>query len=467
MGTAADPAYNFNYYTGSNTVGDIVPPMFSPYQDHWGYFNGLPQIWNMISFYVPTSADGIPSLINVFYYPYEKIISDPMNYRKVVDKMASNGCIKSIEYPTKGVLPFQYEQNTAVDNNGTPIVVGGVRVNKTTIFDAIDHTKDVVTEYKYNKEDGSTSGWGAGYDPLIYSNITPLRIYKCGSSNVPASLSTYGILNGFSKVVESVYAAGNSTIQIIGAVGSYVAAIAAEIIINRLIYLFQADWKDYTLTEKFINPVNSNVVMPLQYSRVQVSAISATGNNGKIIYEFTSKDNFGLNRPNMPFPYSDEQRYCYWFSGLPKVISIFDNNNQLVNKTVNEYNYNSNNYLNQNFVSQKWSPSMKNFDCASKISSWELTSTNLNIAHSLYYPYFGRTELTETKEYTYKNNVAIINSSTKYCYSPGNYQVKQVLSSNSKNEQLETNVYYPFDYNNIPDLQTLIDKNMVIAPVSS
>ncbi len=101
---------------------------------------------------------------------------------------------------------------------------------------------------------------------------------------------------------------------------------------------------------------------------------------------------------------------------------------------------------------------MKNFDCASKISSWELTSANLNIAHSLYYPYFGRTELTETKEYTYKNNVAIINSSSKYFYSPGNYQVKQILSSNSKNEQLETNVYYPFDYN-IPDLQTLIDKN--------
>lgn len=253
----------------------------------------------------------------------------------------------------------------------------------------------------------------------------------------------------------------------VSAIGSFVASIVAEIVINRIIFNFQADYKDYTIITKFITPANGNVLLPLQYSRVQISAISSTSNNGKTVYEFTSKDHVSLIRPNVAFPYGNEQRYCYWFYGLPKSISVFDNNGQLVKKTVNEYNYIWSNYLDQNFVSQKWAPSKKVFDCAGQISNWQLTPANANISISLYYPFIGRTELKESKEYVYKNNIEITNSSIKYIYSPVNYQVKQILSLNSKNESLETNIYYPSDYINLPDLQTLIDRNIVTAPVST
>jgi len=458
--------YKFEYYLGNPTNQDQgVPAPFSNYQDHWGYSNAVPNLWGG-----PMGEPGgdINNILNHTYYSLP--LNNPTYYRQVQNNLAQNGIVKSVQYPTGGSLAYEYEQNNSLDNLGSPVAVGGVRVNKTFLFDGNDHSKDIITNYSYIQENGLTSGWG--YEPLIYSLSTNIRIHKCGDHNKPAvnfhdavsympMAYNLGIAIGGEGVKLALADKGG---QLLGTIGSFVGGIVLNIIANALWDLFADPYKDYTISTHSPYPINAGNLLPLKYSRVETKITSQQSNNGKVVYEFTSNQDYSPFVQNFTFPFADKQRYGSWLYGLPKAISVYDNNNNLKRKTVNNYNFIVNHSSDQNFVSQKWTPHFKEFDCEDNL----LNNPNSNyITHDIYYPFSGRTELIESKEYSYNQNNEYIVKTTSYQYSTDDYLPRKITSLNSKGQLTEQYTYFPLDYTNSVAIQKLKDNNIFSTPVST
>lgn len=124
--------YNFDYYKANGYYA--LPARDTKCIDHWGYINANP--YNVLTPF------------NRFAVGDEDRIDRSPNEGTIIQ-----GSLKSIRYPTGGTAEFIYE--TKKDQNNSP-------VDGTRILKIIKDTKisgDVYVEnYKYEKEDGTSSG---------------------------------------------------------------------------------------------------------------------------------------------------------------------------------------------------------------------------------------------------------------------------------------------------------------------
>ncbi len=114
IGSSADIVENpwkFDYYTGTNSTENFVPPYFFHARDPWGYYNGSycgvsttnilddhdKVSWTKVCIY--NQPHGYPGGIDIFY-------NSKNGYAK-------NGLLKSVINPFGGVTEYQYEQNYA------------------------------------------------------------------------------------------------------------------------------------------------------------------------------------------------------------------------------------------------------------------------------------------------------------------------------------------------------------------
>lgn len=381
---ADNPSYIFDYYLGSGTLDDFVPPPFYYKKDVWGYYNGNKSVdfdGNIIDGNFP--PDISPSVLNrnnnthglcfSQYTPPRKLNGVALNPNP---GYAKNGLLKQIIYPTGGALNYEYAQNKATletvqgDEN-----VGGVHVSATKLTDGAYSNpcaNPVTTQYNYVKPGAAakSSLWGleppvttvvmqSHYEPesKFYQWKFPTIFGGCGFRfQYPGILfqedaigvsSIQKFFEAFSTVMDVV----NVITTIIDVVNvslsgtpAFVIAVVIDIIGNLLdvaLTCIGDHSKDDPAAVIYNTAINGVNPLPSQFSRVEVVS-SNTAVTGKTVQQFTSSDDYAVWEATNP-TYSMRQRFAYWAYGLPQITSVYDASGNLLQQTENKYDFENQN----------------------------------------------------------------------------------------------------------------------------
>jgi hypothetical protein len=513
---AEEAPYLFDYYLGSGTGYDFVPPPFFHLKDIWGYYNGnLSKPYSSNYKGIPLT-DPLSSLDNNqlmgLCFLSETSSSIVLNPKP---GYAKNGLLKQIIYPTGGALTYEYAQNTAV-LSGSATDVGGVHVSATKSTDggySNSCANPLITQYNYVLASGQTSRWGV--EPpknsiVMKNHYEPVKKYwywkpflgTCGYRfQYPGILSAESAMNltGFQQFMaafSTVVSAASTVMQVIDIISwiatpsGPVGAVIIDVIGNLLdlgIGCLLNRSQDNTVTVFYNSDLNSVNPLPAQFKRVEV--IQSTGGAGKIAYQFTSEDDYPVWEPKNEI-YSMKQRYAYWAYGLPRFTTVFDvTGTKKVKET--EYIYDTVN-ARRNYKPLK-SIALLYPSCKSQIQKsssqpntfWEnpdltlfttdLTS-NADLKSEIYYALTGRMELKETRERVYElsDQNQIAETKTTYTYSFDNYQVRQVAATQSNGDinyktiRYNGDSYYSYlNYSSTGEFNTLFKNNILNIPVET
>lgn len=473
-GILSENPHQFEYYTGtSNYPGyhpsssgggvyisrqDIVPPIFSLNTDHWGYYNSM----NMSRDYRAAYEYPINYSPGAIFIKWECMQT---TLQKVpVAGMAKNGILKTITYPMGGSLTYDYEQNSAY-HAGQNVYTGGVRVNKTIVYDGINHDKDMVKSFKYVKEDGtSSSGWG--YEVPTYTLTKEKRIYKQSAGKSPR-----GMFKDFatSTLTNTLTSSFSSYTELLGNFGVALQQGIINLVVEFLISLFSSSPPEFTedseieyhnTSYQYFNP------LPSLYSRVEVSDLVGNTNvNGKTVYEFTSDSDLALLVPTLSFPYAKESRFHNSAYGLTKKTSTYDKTGFLLQQSIIDYET----FTTAGSYSLTWAATKNVYDAFPSTHTSYLNESG-NITKRLYVQYPNHTRITSSKEKIYsKLTSGYIESQVQYTYNANNLQIASQKYMTSKGYEIVTKNYYPQDYtySTIPSLQNLVLANIIDEPIST
>lgn len=467
------PPYVFDYYIGETPISiggqtqienlNLAPP-FTFYQDSWGF----PNLWAFSSddLNIPVDELDYSNIDWGMVWAYAEASQGRRNsYGN--NKMA--GLLKSIKNPYGGRESFEFEANIATLPNGSQKTVGGYRVKKTILYDGISHDNDVVHEYHYNNAIGLSSGWG--YEEPVYQTTVNQRIYDCVSngrpgqviSRVASNIPSLGMKAGIQLATNGQ---GRFNSQSGGPVGIAIKALMIDAIIAFFNYLFAPNYVEHTSTIQSYYSTSESNPLPFQYSRVVVENKLGSGSTGTVEHTFTSNEHFPIDVSSLAVSNSKRPRFAMWAYGKPLSVIIRDKDNNLKSKTEFTYSLIKNTLTDNNFVSQKWEPSRTTYDCNNIPNVG--TGTNL-IDHDIYYPFYGRIELIQKKEYVYNDlgDFSVLTSSFEY--SPSLFQLRKSTSTNAKNEVIETSYYYAGDYtlSGVVGAMNTSSVNMATMPVAS
>lgn len=469
---SSEPPYEFNYWIGqTGGVPDVVPPLFTFSQDVWGYFNvrntgfynPANGTWSMQNPpYAPASGNMLPKSYYQNYTPSHATYG--IQFRRPTFE-ARNGVLKSVRNPLGGTLEYEYEQNYFYSAGQHLYGTGGVRISKISMTDGINAGPVNIKEYKYVLEDGvTTSGWG-GSDGQVFEVSSNVHVFKkCGNERFP------GIVKAQATVVlhATMHWLGQIGLDFFKSFSFDINAMLKTIIAAIFSELMGPQSVMYSSTSRNSSMYASHNLIPFQYARVEVIDRLGVGNIGKTVYEFTTPNetntDFAIDFPTLSSPYSSKQRFAFWLYGLPKKTTVFDKDNNTIEKIENLY------YPVKYFLtgdrnrSQKWVPNRRTFNCPDYPTTGVGTE---QIDHDLYSPICGRVEKYAEKKYVYNSNNEYTETITYFAYSPDNYTLTGVSTYNSKIDVIETKTYYPTDYTLNGVMQTMRDNNMIGVPVSS
>jgi hypothetical protein len=196
---------------------------------------------------------------------------------------------------------------------------------------------------------------------------------------------------------------------------------------------------DYTaVSSEPVNNQDYSQGSPVGYSRVEVISGTANHNIGKTVYEFTGLQDVNSNAGTSAFPYAPQQLND-WGWGLPKKVYVYDSAGVLVKKTITNYTFDT------VFYTSPVHRSLKLGKSATSYTGGNLTGKTY-IAQE-YYPSAGRAYPVTVLDTIFQKNGSI-NTSYKNLLYDTNYNVKKVITNYDKtrNLQLETRMYYPYDY---------------------
>lgn len=375
---ADSPPYIFDYYLGSSTADDFVPPPFFYAKDIWGFYNGNNSV----------DANGNPVPLNTTVYQLNNTqleglcFYNPSNPSQPVlnpkTGYAQNGLLRQIIYPTGGTLSYTYTQNTGLFNTSSSVVstVGGVHVSQTQSTDggfSNGCSNPIITNYNYLSVDNTnipslwglempvnevTTGnlyhseglkwhWtlscqsilGCCYWKYLYPGIlSELQAVSLTSfQEVMQALAPYlGVVNIITNVMDVCTVAGGST-GFLAIAAVVVDAIGALLTIG--FTCFSGDNQRNATYHIFYNTdLNGASPLPTQFYRVSV--VEGTGGIGKTVHCFTDSLDYPLwigGGQNTDF--SNQQRFAPWAYGLPKYDSVYDVNNNPIKSTTYEYQF--------------------------------------------------------------------------------------------------------------------------------
>lgn len=496
---------------------DIVPPVFSIYKDHWGYYNGFSGVL--------ANGDGTISTWN--RYPYT--ISD--NYRKQTlcalvkgdyngaspnadrpknsvyqDLISSLGLIKTVTNNLGGSTTYEYEPNSVSDIkkiNGklqyTDKIVGGVRVKNVIYFEGNNVLQQKKYEYPVDSK-GHNSGWGGcwgQFNDAIYS-IT--KDYSISNNDGCSPYGSNHIAIPAQNAVQSQIVKIINTKFTMDGVQAYFLATLLEIIIKFFGGGAQPNFDNYQLTTYYSEAINQNNFIPLSYKKVKVTDIKNNIIGGSTVYEFTSWDDFFVDLEYDPTNAPSQKMLSFKFN-LPKSVSTYDDKQKLLTLKIFDYSETqsdvtpaSNQLISQSWVSKKivsqnsvfWNYAVIGSNginvfvpqpfgtCSGCINDYNYLSfpptyfpyedgKSDQIYFKIYNPIKGRIELNGLTEITIGSISKSIKKSS-VIYNSKNLIAKK-SSLNSKNELIETEYKYACDYNNIPAIDKLNLNNYYTAPV--
>jgi len=370
------PPYLFDYYLGSDSADDIVPPPFSYSKDIWGYYNG----YNSVPYDYPSNPNEVP-------VPYDSYITS-LNYLQLrglcflnssvsgiylnpKSGYAKNGLLRQIFLPTGGTLTYQYAQNMGTLPGGTgDVMVGGVHVSQTTSTDggySNGCSNPIISNFNYVKN-------GVGSPSSLWGLEMPVNYIITGShyaaeykawhwvlSNCGLFGCCYwhylypGILNSSQTASQNMGRFENMLASIAPELGvANVAGTAADIltfsnflgpemlamdfIANAvtLIVSCEKPTKDGSTYIYFNSNLNDANPLPSEYNRVEV--VENPGTIGKTVYRFTDSSDYPLWVLSNP-DFSLQQRFAPWAYGLPKLTTQYDVNGNIVKQTQDVYNF--------------------------------------------------------------------------------------------------------------------------------
>ncbi len=479
---AEDHPYLFDYFLGSSSPDDFVPPPFLHLKDIWGYYNG----------YNSKEVNGTPLSLTKPLVDLKNVqlkglcfLQDNISGIVSIPKpgYAKNGLLKQITYPTGGSLNYDYEQNKFYSNNQNSYT-GGVHVLTTTLTDggyANNCNNPIVTNYQYSLDANNTQSslWGVTpslnflsidnyykpqdkyykfkfpYLPIDFTcdytykypgilsrdNITSLNL---GQELLVISSKVVSVVSDFLVVLDIVKFAAGAT----GPAAVIIDAITA--IVSFVVDCLLNPAKSSTTDIYYNSDLNASNPLPVQFGRVEVFNNKSV--NGNTVYEFTTSTDYPvwvLSNPS----FSMKQRFPYWAYGLTKKITINDASGNPVQQTENIYD--PTNIKNPFYIKG----SILNFNCtkclvtasaSQKETDWKIPANYSIITHQdktispekmlvdPYNIYSGRLELHTTYERIFKKGVPsqYLETKTDYQYDPYNYQVSSItttLSNGDKN----------------------------------
>lgn len=444
----ADPPYVFTYNNKLGAKG--IPGRTLGSRDHWGYCNEFPLEQD---YSTGDNAFGSVKMLTNYQIPYRR-----------VDAAGSAvlGTLKSVQYPTGGKLQYEYENNTAW-YSGAAALSGGVRVSRTTMLDMVDTTKKIVKEYKYVNADGTSSGWG--YEPPVYSEVS--------YTNIVVPPSQYGFKStnflfgaGMSSIIPNLYI-GWSQNNSLGMGAMVIQQLAFQMIIAIVIDILTPPPTTQVMlstnNQEFSTHVSKNNELPHLYKRVEVLEGSAANNIGKMVYEFTSPDDFPLIIPTQSQPYAPKSRCLPWVYGLPKKVQEISKANKVVSEAIYTYAPQTTVAGNGNIA---WR-SKKLLMCPESLYAGY--SAGIEFYSETYQPLYGRTDLLSVSNKSYDSLGNFSQVLTTYINNPTNLLPAKVNVVSSIGDTIQTRTYYPQDYNGeyMPALKALKDGNAIATPVAT
>ena len=189
--------YLFDYYTGTNTTNDFVPPPFYYEHDNWGYYNPAS--------YPGGAVNPMPLLTtqlkgSIAYQLMQLSYAQLSNYASanfsIDNGYPKNGLLKTITYPAGKTLTYEYLQNSynrMVDQNTVQTAnntfIGGVHVSRISETDggySNGSGSPIVTNYTYVDATGTLSSqWG--YENALYSLVENNTSKVTGAHSHPVS----------------------------------------------------------------------------------------------------------------------------------------------------------------------------------------------------------------------------------------------------------------------------------------
>lgn len=454
---AKEPPYLFEYYTGddSNDPKDLVPPLRSFAQDHWGFYNKASNV-------------GLNDII-----PSKEVIRDlmvnPYPYRNAADNAARYGLLKSVNNPSGGTTTWEYEQNDCLNPaTGSNIQVGGVRVKKITQYSGFANSNLVMKEYTYTNGSNLSSGWG--YETPLYFFNRNLHVYKDANgfkyggvqvNDIKAVILKQIIQIGIQKGITAI--AGSAAFASIGP-QFFLAAFMYVMggVVERMFLLFNPE-DDYNTKNYSFYPVWYSNPKGIHFSRVEEKNALIFPSDGVIVHEFTAPLN-NSEIGDLGFPYTNKTRYPSWKYDLLKKVTYKNGNGSTIKEIINDYSTVANPYTNANFLSCKTEANqIFSSDC------WDATyAINAsNITHDFYYPIVGKAQLTQTTEKNY--GIAGTSSETikSYTYNSLNNQIRNIQAIDSRGNLTVETTYYSCDYNVPGAITTMKNSNAIAVPVST
>jgi hypothetical protein len=309
-----------------------------------------------------------------------------------------------------GSLPVNISwENKLLDSSHNADTVGGLRIFKVirqNVFDDIDGYGAITEEYHYVREDGKSSGFLGDIPKYDY----PYRRME--------------VVSGINITT------------------------------------------DYTgINSEPLSTVNYAQGSPVGYSRVEVIKGTSTKNLGKTVYEFTDLTDADAMYSSAAFPYA-QQNIKEWAIGLPKKVSVYDSSSTLLKRAVSKYSFNETNYSGTDVKSVKLGRTLTTYTgYANATPPSPKTETYIG---QEYYPATGWARLDSTTDTVFHADGTLQTSTASYTYDT-NYNVIKVTSPYDRNRglQLETRIYYPYNYTVSGTIGKLRDSSILNATIAT
>lgn len=457
------PKTEFEYYRGEGvSTYETVPPVRCLAQDFWGYYTS--PLWEQLY------TQKYPDVGYIVHY-----LNNYLDARAPNSRFAVLGILKKVKTEIGGSVEFSYEQNrasngiTSLDN--LPGCVGGVRVSKITVSDGELIPKNTITEFKYEKTDGSSSGWG--HENIVTSSTKTLVVYSGPDDYVYEGVEEIDYSGGprFERAPNQSSRENQIAYLIITAFTNPAAFVAAIIdqFLQIIFSLFPPAPQTRTVTTINFYPYSQMNPIGFQYSRVIQKNIVNGVSTGNIVTEFTDPTYFNTTIPAISYPIEPKMRYAPWKYGLLTKRSIYNTAPQPALVSEEVYSYNNSlleqEYINANYRSIKIEPEIVRSVTFNDVSDYGSTG----ITQKSFYPIRGRVELTQKKVRSYGSNGITNETIADYTYDPSNYQLKEMITKNSSGESVGTKIYYPGNYTGISGtaLEIMRTQNIINIPITT
>ena len=522
-GTFTERPWKFDYYTGTNATENFVPPYFFHAKDPWGYFNGnysgVPTTnflddmdrvtWGKVCIY--NQGHGYGGGVDMYY-------NSKNGYAK-------NGLLKKITNPYGGFTEYQYDQNyfnadndyeiQSFDRNlNNDVTVGGVHISKIIEKNVDNSSDDKITDFEYTDDQDRSSLWGI--EPLKfqlaqssfwqaadkyftgsvckYHYTLPGKVYSISDLNHEFRIFVGLLMKGMS-LIKFVNTMPNAiakykyfkftTAEILKDISPFIINLVSSYVTSIIIScLTEPPSKIEGHTITFNNYINGNL-LPELYKKVTQKTYSSNNLQvGKVIYDFTSPDEFPLILPNSTASFDNKPRSYSWMYGLPKAVKYYDNTPRLIKSVENEYNLkkvdvqdlktkscNCESFYQSSLRSDQWNTASTFNEFTNTNLYTNIFSNGLSLKVDFHNLIKGHSELKRTTEKLYNAQDVPMVSVTDYNYNHVNNLLSSQVSTNSKGAKIEQKNYYIEDYNLNNPANTVLNQmrndNIFNVPISS